>query len=257
MTSRAYHGTRHAPPEQDRDLYPGIPTPTEILQWIESGGGGHPGAQGYPKPGALRRAYRDLTDPPRTQHRWVPDKESMFCPICQQEQHVSRKIRKQFEAHWVDQEPITDYSWRHHPGPRRCTQVHLLKPREYSEPRGIWPFRRRKKLPKETWCGDERPLQRYWHRGSWLYYNSYRQKAQKHIYKMPWQGYPIITVNCSDCLTLSGQTEFIDWERMTGAEIAKAKEAAAKRQQNQQYRYLPKGEPRRTGPGPEQYLDHA
>ncbi len=254
MKTSAYDGV-HAN-HSDEGPYPGIPSPAEILQWIEEGGSGHTRAQGYPKPEMLRRAYQDLTDPPKTHHRWCPQYDSMFCAICQVEEKVTRAQKKEFQANWRDDDPITDWSWRDHPGPHRCAQVHLLKPRKYTEPQGLWPFKKTKELPEEVHCGDDRPLEEYEHRGIWIHPNNYRQKYQPYIYELPWEGYPITTVNCAKCLTLAHMTQFLDPETMSSEELAKAAQDAA--ECNSPLReLLPIGQPRRSGPGPERYMDHA
>ncbi len=261
MTSRAHHRSRPnrgrpSSAEAEQDLYPGIPTPAELLFKIDEA----KQQERYERAASLQQAYEELTNPPATQHRWQPAGHHSPCPmgegyykkanfyhikcsICWAESRITPEQEEQMAAFDHDEVPISDDSWRDDPGPHRCATVHLARPLEYSEPSGFWLWKTQQELPRTPYCGRREQ--------SWKV--NFKHKLQGSIYRMSRNSCKITTVNCVECLTLAEMTRYITPEAAANAELVKA----ASQQRGEQVQYLPKGRPRRASSGPERYLDHA
>ncbi len=132
-----------------------------------------------------RQNARDLDDPPQTSHRWQEKKTTtgnqtlpmLHCRLCDQDMMVGTGT--------------TPEQARNHPGKRPCATVHLrtaIPPPGRDNPRlqGI-----REHAPAR--CG----YQRRWKRSR----ESRRlHLIQENIHQPSKWSYPLVTVNCADCL---------------------------------------------------------
>ncbi len=146
-----------------------------------------------------RRSAKDLVDPPKTRHRWqhgelqqagnwTTSPTTIYCSICYQATNLEPGI---------SQEEI-----RNHPGPSPCATIHLRKPApvpEHEKKSKSWDcnYNGQGDIPEDISCCGLH--------GSWA-----RWTRQKHRYlagheRMTGYGYPILRVNCPDCLATPEQ----------------------------------------------------